>query len=253
VLLYIERWLTALVQLEGGTLEPRERGTPQGSVISPLLANLFLHYAFDRWMAKHHPEIPFERFADDAVCHCSSERQAQMLRADLERRFAECGLKLHPGKTQIVYCKDNVRRGHHPNQKFDFLGYTFRPRLAMNRWGKTFVNFSPGISNRAAKAIRQTMRDWQLDCRIDKRIDDLAKMFNPIIRGWINYYGRYHKSALSRALKHLDLRLARWAMSKYRRLRRHRRRARHWIRDVRRRDPTLFAHWRLLYRAAAGQ
>jgi RNA-directed DNA polymerase len=253
VLLYIERWLTALVQLEGGTLEPRERGTPQGSVISPLLANLFLHYAFDRWMAKHHPEIPFERFADDAVCHCSSERQAQMVRADLERRFAECGLKLHPGKTQIVYCKDNVRRGHHPNQKFDFLGYTFRPRLAMNRWGKTFVNFSPGISNRAAKAIRQTMRDWQLDCRIDKRIDDLAKMFNPIIRGWINYYGCYHKSALSRALKHLDLRLARWAMSKYRRLRRHRRRARYWIRDVRRRDPTLFAHWRLLYRAAAGQ
>jgi IS1 family transposase len=243
VLLYIERWLTAPVQLDNGTLEPRERGTPQGSVISPLLANLFLHYAFDRWMAKHHPEIPFERFADDAVCHCSSERQAQKLQTDLERRFAECGLTLHPDKTQIVYCKDNVRRGHYPNRKFDFLGYTFRPRLAMNRWGKTFVNFSPGISNRAAKAIRQTMRDWQLDRRIDKRINDLAKMFNPILRGWMNYYGRYHKSALSRALMHLDLRLARWAMSKYRRLRRHRRRARYWVQDVRRREPALFAHW----------
>ncbi|UVK35521.1 group II intron reverse transcriptase/maturase (plasmid) [Mesorhizobium sp. AR10] len=253
VLLYIERWLTAPVQLENGTLEPRERGTPQGSVISPLLANLFLHYAFDRWMAKHRPEIPFERFADDAVCHCSSERQAQKLQTDLEQRFAECGLKLHPNKTQIVYCKDNVRRGHCPNQKFDFLGYTFRPRLAMNRWGKTFVNFSPGISNRAAKAIRQTMRDWQLDRRIDKRINDLAKMFNPILRGWMNYYGRYHKSALSRALMHLDLRLARWAMSKYRRLRRHRRRARYWVQDVRRREPALFAHWRLLYRATAGR
>jgi RNA-directed DNA polymerase len=252
-LLYIERWLTAPVQLEDGALEPRERGTPQGSVISPLLANLFLHYVFDRWMAKHHPEIPFERYADDAVCHCSSERQAQKLQAELEQRFAECGLTLHPGKTQIVYCKDNLRRGCHSNQKFDFLGYTFRPRLAMNRWGKTFVNFTPGISNRAAQAIRQTMRDWQLDCRIDKRIDDLAKMFNPIIRGWINYYGCYHKSALSRALMHLDLRLARWAMSKYRRLRGHRRRARHWVQDVRRREPALFAHWRLLYRATAGQ
>ena len=253
VLLYIERWLTAPVQLENGALEPRERGTPQGSVISPLLANLFLHYVFDRWMAKLHPEIPFERYADDAVCHCSSERQAQKLQAELERRFAECGLMLHPGKTQIVYCKDNQRRGCHSNQKFDFLGYTFRPRLAMNRWGKTFVNFSPGISNRAAQAIRQTMREWQLDCRNDKRIDDLAKMFNPIIRGWINYYGRYHKSALSRALMHLDIRLACWAMSKYRRLRGHARRARHWVQDVRRREPVLFAHWRLLYRATAGQ
>lgn len=154
VLLYIERWLMAPVQLENGALEPRERGTPQGSVISPLLANLFLHYAFDQWMAKHHPDIPFERFADDAVCHCSSEHQAQRLQADLDRRFAECGLALHPDKTQIVYCKDNVRRGQYLNQKFDFLGYTFRPRLAMTRWGKTFVNFSPGMSNRAAKAIR---------------------------------------------------------------------------------------------------
>ena len=253
VLLYIERWLTAPVQLEDGTLEPREKGTPQGSVVSPLLANLFLHYAFDRWMAQHHPDIPFERFADDAVCHCSSEPQARRLQADLKRRLAECGLTLHPSKTQIVYCKDNVRRGHYPIQKFDFLGYTFRPRLSMNRWGKTFVNFSPGISNQAAKAIRQTIRDWQLSCRIDKRLDDLARMFNPIIRGWITYYGRYHKSALYPALRHLDLRLARWAMSKYRRLKRHRRRARHWLREISLRDPALFAHWRLLHRAPAGQ
>jgi hypothetical protein len=185
-----------------------------------------------RWIANHHPDIPFERFAHDAVCHCSSERQAQRLQADLEQRFAECKLTLHPDKTQIVYCKDNVRRRQYQNQKFDFLGYTFRPRLAMNRWGKTFVNFNPGMSNRAAKAIRQTMRDRQLDFRIDKRIDDLAKIFNPIIRGWIMYYGRYHKSALSRALMHLDLRLACWAMSKYRRLRGHRRRARYWIQDI---------------------
>ncbi len=253
MLLYIERWLTAPVQLEDGTLEPREKGTPQGSVVSPLLANLFLHYAFDRWMAQHHPDIPFERFADDAVCHCSSELQARRLQAELKRRFAECGLTLHPSKTQIVYCKDNVRRGHYPIQKFDFLGYTFRPRMSMNRWGKTFVNFSPGISNQAAKAIRQTIRDWRLKCRIDKRLDDLGRMFNPIIRVWITYYGRYHQSALYPALRHLDLCLARWAMSKYRRLKRHRRRARHWLREISLRDPALFAHWRWLHRAPAGQ
>ncbi len=253
VLLYIERWLTAAVQLEDGTLEPRTKGTPQGSVISPLLANLFLHYAFDRWMAQHHPDIPFERYADDAVCHCRSESQARRLQADLKRRLAACGLTLHPRKTQIVYCRDNVRRGLYPNHQVDFLGYSFRPRRSMNRWGKTFVNFSPGISNQAATAIRQTIRDWQLDCRIDKRIDDLARMFNPIIRGWITYYGRYYKSAVFPALMHLDLWLARWAMSKYRRLRKHRRRARHWIREVRLREPALFAHWPLLYRAPAGR
>ena len=253
VLLYVERWLKAPVQYEDGTLEPREKGTPQGSVISPLLSNLFLHYAFDRWMAKHHPDIPFERFADDAVCHCTSERQAQRVQSDLERRLAECGLKLHPSKTQIVYCKDNTRRGDCPNQKFDFLGYTFRPRLSMNRWGKTFVNFSPGISNQAAKEIRQTMRDWQLDRRTDKRIDELARMVNPIIRGWITYYGRYYKSALYPILRRLDFRLAGWARSKYRRLKRRRTRAWQWLRELRLRDPALFAHWQLSHGATSGQ
>ena len=151
VLLYIERWLKAPVQLEDGTLEPREKGTPQGSVVSPLLANLFLHYAFDRWMAKHHPSIPFERFADDILCHCRSEAQAQWLKRVLEQRFAGCGLELHPHKTKIVYCKDADRRGHYPNEKFDYLGYTFRARRSKNRWGKYFVNFSPGVSDGAAK------------------------------------------------------------------------------------------------------
>jgi RNA-directed DNA polymerase len=187
VLLYIERWLKAPVQHEDGTLEPREKGTPQGSVISPLLSNLFLHYAFDQWMVKHQPGILFERFADDILCHCQSEAQAKRLRGALEQRFAQCGLELHPEKTRIVYCKDDDRRGDYPNEQFDFLGYTFRPRRSKNRWGKYFVNFSPGVSNAAAKAIRQSIRDWRLDCRIDKRVDDLARMFNPLIRGWINY------------------------------------------------------------------
>jgi RNA-directed DNA polymerase len=192
-------------------------------------------------------------WATRLLCHCRSEAQARGLWTVLEQRFAECGLMLHPSKTHIVYCKDDDRRGQYPNEPFDFLGYTFRPRRSKNRWGKYFVNFSPGISNAAAKAIRQTMRSWRLDCRIDKRVDDLARMFNPMIRGWINYYGRYYKSALSPTLRSLDRRLARWARAKYKRLRRHRRQAEHWRRRITRREPGLFAHWRLLHRAPAGQ
>jgi RNA-directed DNA polymerase len=252
-LLYIERWLKAPVQLEDGALEPREKGTPQGSVISPLLCNLFLTYTFDRWMAEHYPSIPFERFADDILCHCHSEEQAKALKDALERRFTACGLELHPTKTKIVYCKDDDRRGTYPHEKFDYLGYTFRARRSKNRWGKYFVNFSPGVSNVATKAIREEIRNWQLRCRVDKWIDDLARMFNPIIRGWITYYGRFYKSALYPTLRYLDLRLTQWAMAKYKRLKRHRRRATHWISRVSLRDPTLFAHWPVLRRAAAGR
>jgi len=253
VLLYIERWLKAPVQLEDGTLEPRERGTPQGSVISPLLSNLFLHYTFDKWMARNHPDIPFERFADDAVCHCVNESQAKILKEALEKRFAECGLQIHPEKTKIVYCKDDDRRGNSKNESFDFLGYSFRARRSKNRFGKFFVNFSPGVSNAAAKAIREEIRRWQLRCRIDKWIDDLARMFNPVIRGWITYYGRYYKSALYPTFRYLDQCLANWAMAKYKRLRRHRQKAGHWVSKTASRDPRLFAHWPLLRRAATGR
>ena len=253
VLLYIERWLKAPVQLEDGTFEPRERGTPQGSVISPLLSNLFLHYTFDRWMAQNHPDIPFERFADDALCHCVTEARAKTLKEALEKRFAECGLQLHPEKTKIVYCKDDDRRGNSKHESFDFLGYSFRARRSKNRFGKFFVNFSPGVSNAATKAIREEIRRWQLRCRIDKWIDDLARMFNPVIRGWITYYGRYYKSALYPTFRYLDQCLANWAMAKYKRLRRHRQRAGHWVSKTALRDPPLFAHWPLLRRAATGR
>jgi RNA-directed DNA polymerase len=253
VLLYVERWLKAPVQLEDGTLEPREKGSPQGSVISPLLANLFLHYTFDRWMTKHYPDVPFERFADDALCHGVSKEQAKKLRDALEKRFAECGLQLHPEKTKIVYCKDDDRRGNFLHEKFDFLGYGFQARRSKNRWGKFFVNFSPGVSKAATKAIREEIRGWQLRCRIDRWIDDLARMFNPIIRGWITYYGRYYKSALYPALRYLDQCLAGWAMAKYKRLRRHRRRAEQWVCKTALRDPRLFAHWPLLHHAPTGR
>lgn len=250
VLLYIERWLKAPVQVGDGTLIPRDKGTPQGGVISPLLANLFLHYAFDVWMERNCPSIPFERFADDAICHCKSEAQAEWLKEQLRQRFVQCGLELHPRKTKIVYCKDDDRRGNYPEERFDFLGFTFRPRRSKNRWGKYFVNFSPAVSDRATKEIRQVIRSWHLHLRSDKSLDDLARMFNPIIRGWINYYASYYKSALYPTFRYLDDILSRWAMRKYKRLQRRGRRARQWLRRIVHRQPQLFAHWQLLQSAA---
>jgi RNA-directed DNA polymerase len=245
MVLYIERWLKAPVQEEDGQLVPREKGTPQGGVISPLLANLFLHYAFDRWMAKQHPQLLFERFADDAIVHCRTEVEAQKVRATLAARLRECGLELHPEKTKIVYCKDDDRRRTYLNEKFDFLGYTFRPRRSKNRKGKFFINFSPAVSDKAVKAIRVEIRSWNLHLRSDKSIEDLSRMFNPIIRGWLQYYGRFYRSALYPPMKQLDRSLARWAYRKYKKLHGHLRRATHWVARISRRDPKLWAHWQL--------
>ena len=246
VLLYVERWLKAPVQLEDGSLEARDKGTPQGGVVSPLLSNLFLHYVFDQWMQKHSPEIPFERYADDGICHCKTWAQAQELRAALERRFAECHLELHPQKTRVVYCKDDDRRGTYPEHSFDFLGYTFRPRRSKNRWGKFFISFTPAVSNKAAKVMRSKLRSWALHNRSGKSLEDLARMFNPVVQGWINYYASFYKSALYPTLRHLDLVLARWAVRKYKKLRGHLRRARHWLARVAQTRPRLFAHWKLV-------
>jgi len=245
VLLYIERWLKAPVQLEDGSLIHREKGTPQGGVISPVLANLFLHYAFDKWIQRHYPQIPFERYADDGICHCQSKAEAEGLRVAIERRFAECGLELNLQKTRVVYCKDDNRRGGHPEQKFDFLGYTFRPRTSKNRQGRYFVNFSPAISARAAKSIRETMRQWRMHRQSDKSLDDLARISNPVIRGWINYYGCFYKSALYPIFQTLNNILARWASRKYKSLRGRKRGAHLWLQRIAHGQPCLFAHWQL--------
>jgi RNA-directed DNA polymerase len=245
VLLYIERWLKAPVQEEGEQSE-RDKGTPQGGVISPLLANLFLHYAFDKWMKQNHPQIPFERYADDAICHCKSREQAQELYRQLENRFKECGLELHPVKTKIVYCKDDLRRENHEHESFDFLGYTFRPRRSKNRRGKYFINFTPAVSNKAKKRMRQIIKSWQLHLRSDKELEDLARMFNSVIQGWINYYSQYYKSELYPVFRHLDWILSRWAMKKFKSLQGHRRRAGDWIQRIAKKQPRMFAHWRFL-------
>ena len=245
VLLYVKRWLTVPAQQQDGTLQERNKGTPQGGVISPLLANLFLHYAFDVWMKKNHPDVPFERYADDTIVHCKSESQAKWIREAISKRLAWCKLEMHPEKTKIVYCKDEDRKGEYPNEKFDFLGYTFRARRSKNRWGKYFINFSPAVSDKASKGMRDIMRSWGLQRRSDKTLQDISHMFNPIVRGWINYYGNYYKSALYPTFWMFNWVLVRWAMRKYKRLRGHQRRARHWLEGIAKREPQLFAHWQM--------
>jgi RNA-directed DNA polymerase len=252
ILLYCERWLTAPGQYDDGRQEVRTKGTAQGGVVSPLLMNLVLHYVFDHWMQRHYPQHPFERYADDGLAHCQTEAQALALKAALVERFAACGLELHPTKTRIIYCKDDDRPGEYEHTTFDFLGYTFRARRSKNRWGKYFVNFTPAVSNAAGKAMRQKTRSWGLQERSDKSLEDLSRMFNPILRGWINYYGRFYRSAMTPTLRHVDRVLVRWAMRKYKRLRRHKRRAEHWLGRIARKEPQLFAHWQMGVQPTAG-
>jgi len=252
MLLYIERWLKAPFQGEDGILVERTKGTPQGGVISPLLANLFLHYVFDKWMERNYPQVPFCRYADDGVVHCRTEAEAWLMKEVLESRFKECNLELHREKTRIIYCKDEDRRKEYSQTSFDFLGFTFRPRRSKNRWGKPFINFSPAVSNEAGKAMRQEARRWRLHLRSDKSLEDLSKMFSPVVRGWINYYGSFYKSALYPTLRHLNRTLVRWAERKFKRLRRHQRRAEYWLGRIAQRQPWLFPHWRIGIRPAAG-
>jgi group II intron reverse transcriptase/maturase len=214
VVLYIERWLTAPVQIPDGTLQARDKGTPQGGVISPLLANLFLHYALDTWMTRNFLVIKFERYADDVVIHGKSLAQITMLRDALERRLAACKLEMSPSKTKMVYCKDGKRTEDYPEISFDFLGYTFRPRKAKAKDGSIFLSFLPAISGKATKAVRQTVRDWNLQRRVSIPLEEIARCINPILRGWVTYYGRFYQSALYPVMAQVDLHLAKWTSSR---------------------------------------
>ncbi|MDA8086915.1 MAG: group II intron reverse transcriptase/maturase [Nitrospiraceae bacterium] len=248
ILLYIERWLKAPAQLEDGTLVGREKGTPQGGVISPLLANLFLHYAFDEWMRRTCPGIPFERYADDIIAHCVSQEQAEWLKAKIEERLSQCGLELNPQKTRIIHCTDGRRKGNNQNGKFDFLGYTFRPREAKSRDGRYFINFSPAVSDKSSKEICRVMRTWRINRCNGMSLSEIARFCNPILRGWINYYGQYRKSALHRVFRVFNNILIRWAMRKYRRFKFHKTRAAHWLKKIALQRPELFAHWEMGFR-----
>ena len=253
VMLYIERWLKAPVQQPDGSLIERTKGTPQGGVISPLLANLYLHYAQDEWLRINHPNTPFERYADDSVLHCLTEKEAKEILLSLKDRLLQCGLELHPEKTKIVYCKDDDRRGGYHTTKFDFLGFTFQSRRSKNRFGKYFVNFSPAVSNSAKKSIRHEMRGWKVHLRSDKSLEDISRMFNPVLRGWINYYGKYYKSELYCVFRHFNRTLTRWAMRKYKKLRGHNRRAEYRLGRIAIKQPGLFYHWQIGLKPSTGQ
>jgi RNA-directed DNA polymerase len=242
VVLYVKRWLQAPLQLPDGTLQQRDRGTPQGSSVSPVLANLFLHYAFDAWMAREHPTVRFERYVDDVVVHCVSERQAHTLRAAIADRMEQVGLRLHPDKTKVAYCKDNNRRLAYANTAFTFLGFTFRPREARGRNGKRFTAFLPAISKDALKRISGEVRRWRLHRRISHTFGDLARRINPIVRGWMRYYGAFYRSALHLFLQRINAYLMRWIRKKYKRLRGYRKAKACWQR-VTSQHPRWFAHW----------
>lgn len=242
VVLYVRRWLAAPVQLPDGSLQQRDRGTPQGSAISPVLANLFMHYAFDAWMAREHPGVPFERYADDGVVHCVSESQARRLRAAIANRMREVGLQLHPDKTKIVYCKDGNRPLSYEHTSFTFLGFTFRARKAIDRNGVRFTAFLPAISKDALNKISGEVRRWRLHRQVGRTFAELARAINPIVRGWMQYYGAFYRTALHPLLRRINAYLMRWIRKKYKRLRTFKKAHACWRRIIRQ-YPRAFAHW----------
>jgi RNA-directed DNA polymerase len=243
VVLYVRRWLKAPILMPDGRLADRDRGTPQGSAVSPVLANLFMHYAFDSWLGREFPAVEFERFADDAVVHCATERQARQVLDALGQRMTEVGLALHPEKTKIVYCKDRKRRLDHEHTSFTFLGYTFRARKAPTRDGKSmFTAFLPAVSRDALKKMSGEVRRWRINLRTTSDIGELAEWMNPVIRGWMTYYGKFYRTELDGLLRRINTYLVRWARRKFRRLRAFKR-AKRWWNGLLRRQPALFAHW----------
>jgi group II intron reverse transcriptase/maturase len=244
IVLYIQRWLTTPFLMEDGEVVTRTSGTPQGGVISPVLANLFLHYVFDDFMVREFQTIPWARYADDGIAHCVSLKQAEYLLRRLQERFKQYGLELNLEKTKIVYCKDDDRKGSYTNISFDFLGYTFKPRHAKNKYGKYFTSFLPEISEKAKKAIRKDVKNWKLQLKSDKDLWDIGNMFNKKIQGWINYYSHFYKSEMYEVLRYINNSLVKWVRRKYKK-RKARRRAEHWLGSIAKRDRNLFAHWKI--------
>ncbi len=248
ILLYVRRWLEAPAQEVDGNIIQRTKGTPQGGVISPLLANMFLHYAFDEWMTRMFPGNPYERYADDVVVHCKTEEEAVKLKEAIRERLQECKLELHPEKTKIVYCKDSNRKGNGQHEKFDFLGYTFRPRSSRNRYGKLFTNFAPAMSDKAKQNKRDVIKEWFKEVKPTGVLKELAQRINPATRGWINHYGKFHASELWGTMQYMDTSLIRWAKRKYKKLKHSWKRGKRWLDEVKRRQPTLFTHWQWMRR-----
>jgi len=247
ILLYIERWIKAPLQMPDGTMQDRTQGTPQGGVISPVLSNLYLHYVFDVWMTKNHPESLWCRYADDGICHCKTRKEAQALLEALKQRFIECSLEIHPDKTKLVYCKSYLHRDNkHKDTSFTFLGYEFRARPAENsKTGKVFTSFLPAISPKAKKSILAKIRELNVRNKTGHSLEQLAKWLNPILRGWINYYGKYTRSEIEGIFTRINGTLAKWSMRKYKKLRNKKTQAAKLMEEIASNKPYLFAHWRI--------
>lgn len=246
VVLYVKRWLAAPVRMPDGSHAERNCGTPQGSAVSPVLANLFLHYAFDAWMARKFPTLPFERYVDDAVVHCHSESQARMVAEAIGERMEQVGLRLHPDKTRIVYCKDGKRHGSYEHTSFDFLGFTFRARSVRSRHGTVFTGFGPAVAKAALKRMSRCVRSWRLHHYTTFSVQDIARWINPVVSGWMNYYGRYYRSELYPLLRRINAYLVRWLRKKYKRLRTFAKAHAAWRRTTRQ-YPRFFAQWRWVH------
>lgn len=246
MLLYIERWLIAPFETKGGQRIPRDKGTPQGGVISPMLMNLFLHYAFDKWIERSYPQRPFARYADDAVVHCRSQTEAEEMLEAIAQRLQDCMLTMHPDKSKVVYCKDSNRREDYPQTKFTFLSFTFRPRVAASRSGKRFTSFLPAVSDDAMKSMRKTIRGWNLNRQTFANLEMLANQYNAILRGWWNYYGSFYKTEMRKLFDYFNQRLATWVRRKHKKLKCHKRRSFQWLNRVAKRQPRLFFHWQFL-------
>jgi hypothetical protein len=241
--LYVRRWLTAPIRHPDGTELVPDAGTPQGSAISPVLANLFMTYAFDAWLDREFPTVRFERYCDDIAVHCSTERQARAVWAAVGERMVAVGLRLHPDKTRLVYCKDTRRRGQFDAVSFTFLGFTWQPRSAKNRrTGQIFTSFAPAMSKDALRAKSAEVRSWRIHRRTARDLVDLAEEINPKVRGWLNYYGTHEPWEMYPLLMRINAYLMRWARKKYKRLKSYTR-ASQWWRRVVKRDPKLFTHW----------
>lgn len=243
VRLYIERWLKAPVQEETGEIAERTMGTPQGGVISPMLANLFLHYAFDVWMSKNHKENQFERYADDIVIHCRTKDEAERLLEDIKQRLSACKLKVHPEKTKIVYCKDSRRKYDYNHTEFDFLGYTFKPRIARSKDGRYFLGFSPAISKKAEESIKDTIRSWKLHKYVQADLQEISKEYNPSLRGWMNYYGYFRPSAMYGIFRMFQVILVKWAKNKFKKLKSSWLKSAEYLKRIASKSRNLFAHW----------